>query len=189
MTGLLNMIKTVTGNYYLKRELPKGKRNKQLVNLNTAKKVGIVYQLDNDETYRLINNLVNFLQDKNIKVKALGYVKDKYLTQKYLPKMTYDFFYSKNLNWYNKPCGIYVKEFLNENFDIFIDLSLEEIYPIKYISGRTNAKLKVGRFDENNKEILDLMFGVDDKTDLEKFIGEITHYLTLINTQQDVKRN
>ena len=181
MTAVINKIKTLTARYHFKKEMAGQKRQKQFVSLANAKYIGIAYFLENDQTYSVVSSFVKTLQNSNIKVKAMGYVKDKYMTQRYLPKMTFDFFYDKDLNWFYKPGGTYVRDFLNDEFDIYIDLTLEEQLPIKYISGKTNARCKVARYCDSHKDIFDLLIKIEDGAGVDKLINEIHHYLTIIN--------
>jgi hypothetical protein len=181
MSGVIDRIKNITARYHFKKEMAGHKRHKQFVSLATAKYVGLAYYLDNDQTYSVVSSFVKSLQDKQIKVKAMGYVRDKYMTQRYLPKMTFDFFYEKDLNWFHRPGGNYVKDFLNEEFDIFIDLTIEEQMPIQYISGKANARFKVGRYCEANKDIFDMLIKVEEGSGIDRLINEINHYLTIIN--------
>ncbi len=181
MTGVINKIKNLTARYNLKKEMRGQERQKQFVGLSGAKYIGISYYLEDDQTYSVVSGFVKVLQEKNIKVKAMGYVKDKYLTQRYLPKITFDFFYDKDLNWFHKPSGTYVKDFLGEEFDIYIDLTMEEVIPVKYISGKATATFKVGRYCDSHNDIFDLLIKVDNSAGVDKLINEINHYLTIIN--------
>ena len=181
MTGVIDKIKNLTANYHFKKEMAGQKRQKQYVSLNNARHIGLAYYLDNDQTYSVVSSFVKSLQDKNIKVKAMGYVRDKYLTQRYLPKISFDFFYGKDLNWLDKPGGSYVKDFLHDEFDIFIDLTMEDQLPIRYISARARARFKVGRYCENNKDIFDMLIKLEEGAGIDRLINEINHYLTIIN--------
>lgn len=181
MTIIPAFFKDQYSNYVLNKEIPGPSRNKEAVNLSMARTVGIVYMLGTHEDYRSVEKFVRFLQDKDIRVKAMGYVRDKYLTRRYLPKLTYDFFYTRDLNWYHKPGGTYVKEFLKNRYDIFMDLSSGDIFPLRYLSAKATAKLKVGRYNEKNKAIFDLLIRSEKQQKMESYIQEVKHYLSVIN--------
>ncbi|MBU2650630.1 MAG: hypothetical protein KKA81_06835 [Bacteroidetes bacterium] len=181
MIKIPDFIKIPIGNFYLNKDISSLERKKKVINLDSAGSVGISYFLESDEDYLEIAEFVDFLHKKGIRVKAIGYVKDKFLTNRYLPKLTYDFVYEKDLNWYGKPGGMYVREFLKNNFDVFIDLSRGDLYPLKYIAANSRAGLKVGRNIPSNRAIFDLMISQEEPFLLKPFIKEVTHYLTIIN--------
>lgn len=172
-------------NFYQKRLIAKGPdtslSRKEVVNLSDAEKIGIVYFLENENIYREVSGFVKSLQEKKKKVQAIGLVKDKYLTQSFLPKLSYDFIYEKNLNWFGRPSGKYVDEFVRREFDILIDLSNGDSFPVRYIMSRTRAKTKIGFFNEKNKEILDLFIKTDNYSDVKQLIIQIEYYLSIIN--------
>ena len=172
-------------NYYRKRLIRKAPLSssviKQIVNLDEAMHIGIVYYLGNDKIYRNVSSFVKKLQDKKKRVYAFGFVRNKYLTQRYLPKLSYDFLYEKDLNWYSKPHGQYVDDFMKKEFDILIDLSNGNIFQLRYLMSRGTAKTKIGIFNEKNKEILDLFIKTDDISDVKQLINQIEYYLSIIN--------
>ncbi len=172
-------------NYYQNRLIKKvpisGSVKKQVVNLDKAMHVGVVYYLEDDNTHRDVSSFVKRLQDKKKRVYAFAFVKNKYLTRQYLPKLSYDYFYEKDLNWYGKPHGQYVEDFIKKEFDILIDLSDGNIFPIRYLISRATAKTKIGLFNEKNKEILDLFIKTDNISDVKQLINQIEYYLSIIN--------
>ena len=57
----------------------------------------------------------------------------------------FDFFSNEELNWYGKPQGMVIDNFLKEDFDILIDLTLTKFYPLTYLAVASPSKFKVGR--------------------------------------------
>ena len=60
-------------------------------------------------------------------------------------------------------------------------LSLSDIFPLQYIAALSKASLKVGRFAETHTDYYDLMIDMKPTTTSEEFLGQIQHYLTIIN--------
>lgn len=182
MISVPGFIRGPVGKYFLSKDALKTRRNKKFINLKDASSLAIVYYLKKDEDYTAVSDFVESLKKRGLRVKALGYVKDRHLTQKYLPKLTYDYFYDKDLNWFGKPGGNYVRDFLDKPFDVLVDLSSGETVPINFVTANSSARFKVGRFKQENQVLFDLMIK-QDYNDLKSFIKEVEHYLNIINNQ------
>jgi len=179
--NLIDKIKVFAGKYYLNQHKNNIIRNRKISNLDNAKTIGIVYILEDEATYNHITRFVKLLQDKQITVKAIGYFEGNIRPIYAIEKLSLDFYDKKDLNWFNKPSGSYVNDFMKMEFDILIDLSLVDIFQTKYISTLSKSKFKVGKGGEFNKEIFDLMIDINSKTSLDEFITLIIHYLSIIN--------
>ena len=170
------------GRYYYKKEQSRSSRQCRMTNLKEAKRIGILYTLDDVPDYDRVSAFVSRLQGDHKEVKALGFVKNKILVQRFLPKLSYDFFSTRDLTWFYKPVHRQVKDFIEKEFDLLIDLSLHDSFPLKYISGLSNALCRVGRFSEQNAEYYDLMIDLKPTMTSEDYLGQVQHYLTVINT-------
>jgi hypothetical protein len=123
------------------------------------------------------------LSEKGIKVKVACYTLQKFVPHYFIPKLLQDIFTFKEVNWKYIPVKPFVKDFLEEEYDILIDLSLLEHLPLLYLAANCKAGLKIGRFDENNQDFFDLMIELPANATLEYFIGQVTHYLNKINKE------
>ena len=168
------------GRYYYKKEQLQTNRNCQMTNLQDARKIGILYTLDDVPDYDRVCDFVSLLQGNHKEVKALGFVKNKNLIQRFLPKISYDFFSKRDLTWFYKPIHTQVKDFIEKEFDLLIDLSLHDNFPLKYISGLSKALLRVGSFSDENSDYYDLMIDLKPTMTTEEYLGQIQHYLTII---------
>ena len=113
-------------------------------------------------------------------VKALGFVNAKELSYCHVPKLQYDFFYKKDLNWYYKPQNYIIDNFIKKEHDILINLTDSSVIPIKYLVASSLAHFKIGIYEENY-EIYDLMISLTDDRSQQKLMNEIKHYINLIN--------
>ena len=181
---MLTSFRNKIGNYLLKRESATVGRNLKMVNLSHAKSIGIIYPLFDVPDYNQVMEFVTQLQKDKKGVKALGFVQEKELVNRFPPKLSYDFFSQSNLNWYGKSMNERVQDFVNKEFDILIDLSMDELMPIQYVVGISRARCKVGRFSEDNARYYDLMIKIQPTTTLREFISQVKHYLTIINTDE-----
>lgn len=177
-------IRTLIGNYFLKEELSKTGRERKMTNLRDARKIGILYTLDDVPEYDTVSEFVSRLQHDHKEVKALGFVKNKNLVSRFLPKLSYDFFSAKDINWCFKPIHTKVKDFIEKEFDILIDLSMKDSLPLKFISGLSMAHCRVGRFSDENTGCYDIMIDLNKPMSLNEYMLQIIHYLTVINNEE-----
>jgi hypothetical protein len=178
---MFGKIRTLIGKCRYKKEISKGVHDHKMVNLDAAKRIGILYTLDNVPAYEVISEFVTQLQHDQKEVKALGFVRNKNLISRFLPKLSYDFFSRRDINWFYKPIHSKVRDFIEKEFDILIDLSLQESFTLKYISGLSKAFCRVGRYSEENTANYDLLFYMNSSLPLNDYIKQITYYLTVIN--------
>jgi hypothetical protein len=177
-------LRTIAGNYFLKEELLKTGRERKITNLKDAKKIGVLYTLDDVPEYEIVSEFVSRLQHDHKEVKALGFVKNKNLVSRFLPKLSYDFFSKKDLNWFFKPFHSKVKDFIEKEFDILIDLTMKDSLPLKFISALSMAHCRVGRYSEANRVCYDIMIDLTKPMTLNEYILQIIHYLTVINNEE-----
>lgn len=178
--SILDNIKYKVGKLVLNQKLKSINRSVKVYNLYTAKSVGIIFNATNLDNYEITKSFQTSLSQRNIKVEALGFVDSKEIVDFYTARKGFSFFCKKNLNWYSKPKNPVVDEFMSHKYDILIDLSLEDHFPIRYILSLTEASFKVGRFVEGDSPY-DFMLDISKNKRLDFLIDQIKYYLTLIN--------
>ena len=150
------------GEFVLKRNLKHLKRNVKSCNIDDAKSIGILFNATNSASFETVKNLVKELSGKRRKIMVLGFIEGKHLIDHYLYRKGFEFFTRSHLNWYEKPKSEAVSEFIKEEFDILINLNLEESYPINYILSLSKASFKVGRLTQNH-QYLDFMIDIENE--------------------------
>ena len=179
---LLENVKRKIGNWVFQRELTNNKRIKEVCNLNDARSIGILYDATNEEDIIEIQPFVSYFFNLKKDVKALGYVNKKNLSYCHSPKLQYDFFYKKDLNWYYKPQNYIIKNFVNKEYDILINLCDSKTIPLKYLVASSIARFKIGRYEEDF-QIYDLMISLKNSSDNKELMNQIKHYIKLINNE------
>jgi hypothetical protein len=152
-------------------------------NLNDAKNIGLVYEIRSDDELFLkeLKAFLNSLLEKRKIINLIGYCHLKNIPSAYTKDYRFNTFSSKNLNIFGLPNFEPAESFINKDFDILIDLSKGNSVPIKYITTKSKAKFKVGRYQENNK-IYDLMIDTSKNDDNFAYcLEQIKHFLTQIN--------
>jgi hypothetical protein len=131
-----------------------------LCTLSEAKKIGILYDATEYISFEIVRDLVKQLSNNSISISVLGYVDNKKLIDHYLYRKGFDFFCKNDLNWYYKPVSSQTEEFINEPFDILINLSLDYLFPIHYIISASKATFKTGRYSLTDTS-LDFMIDIE----------------------------
>ena len=122
----LGKFKLKIGQSVFHRELTNNKRLKSVCNLDNAKSIGILYDATNEYQIKQIQPFISYFFDLKKDVKALGYVNAKKLSYCHTPKLQYDFFYLKDLNWYYKPQNYIIFLF----YKIIYNIILRFIIPV-----------------------------------------------------------
>ena len=177
--SIVTDIKHWFGNWKLKRSDLEQKRKRQVFNLSGANRITLLFDATDPKDIIKIKELVKLLSPGKELVSAMGFVNEKDKSFEHMSTLHFDFFSNEDLNWYGKPQGMIIDNFLKEEYDILIDLTLREFYPLTYMAVASPAKFKVGRCREDIN-VFDLT--IDNKKDqsLEVLIKEITHYLNRI---------
>ncbi len=155
-----NRIKAHMGRRALASRLKDQIRNPVICNIESAHHIGIIYNATEYVSFEIIRNLVRDLAQDSRKITVLGYVDSKKLIDHYLYRKGFDFFSRNDLNWYSKPVSSAVNHFMTEPFDILINLSLEDYYPIRFITALSPATFKVGKYTPDEL-YLDFMIDIE----------------------------
>lgn len=178
--SLLNRIRQIIWTAQFRRELSLTKRHRKYISLMDADNIGILYDASEEKNYDVVYNFVRILIEQQKKVKALGFVNNSIIPHYCHPRLSFDYFTLKDLNWYKKPVGHFVRDFISNEFDMIINLDVNNISQLTYITGVSIAHFKVGKFLEKNKECFDLMIDLKEQSSIETLLKEINHYLNIL---------
>jgi len=166
---------------FLLQQLNEMERERKQINLDSARTLALLYYLPDEATYKIVESILSRLTDINLKVRVVCYTDLKIIPHYFIPKISQDIITAKDINWRIQPQKPFVKEFINTEFDILIDLSLTDHLPLLYCAALSKARLKAGRFQEDHQLFYDLMIHTGPEETIESFAGQIIHYLSRIN--------
>jgi hypothetical protein len=158
--NLVNNFKSLVGERILLNHQKVHARVPACFTINDASNIGIIYNATENISFEIIKNLVKDISFDSKKVMVLGYVDSKNLIDNYLYRKGFDFFSRNDLNWYFRPITPGVTNFISEPFDLLINLSLDDHFPIRYITSLSSARFKAGRYSPDDK-CLDLMIDIE----------------------------
>lgn len=187
---LFDRLKEWMGIRRLLRDLPQD-RKPIARNLGLARKVAIVYVVEDEAAHNHVRNYVKRVKEELgiSNIMALGYSDQKVMPHFLHARLNFDAICQKDLNWYRIPQGNAVQNFMAEEFEILIDLTLEDRLPVQYILAKSRARFKVGRWSDSNKKILDMMIDMAGSRSLPQLIQQVHHYLLMVNAKPEPSLN
>ena len=179
--NLLRHLRDLAFEKQLKKDIANNEREHRQFNVDDVSSIGVLYHLTNEETDKMVNEFVDELKGKSRKVQVLGLYKDNYIPNYYIQKLTWFMLSPKTVNWYNKPIAPFAKSFCEEEFDLLIDLTLEDYNPLIYAGALSKAHFKAGRYTERNAKYYDLMIHSEQVETFPEFIQHVRHYISKVN--------
>ncbi|MDP4290428.1 MAG: hypothetical protein Q8908_05050 [Bacteroidota bacterium] len=165
----------------LKKDLSTFKRDHRQFNMNEVSTIGILYHFADEETDKLINEFVDGLKDGKRDVKVIGQSDDRSIPRYYVQKLSWFILNPRSVNWFYKPTAPFVQSFCEEEFDLLIDLSMDDYKPLIYTGLLSKAHFKVGRYTERNAKFYDLMIHSEQVQTLHDFIQHVRNYISKVN--------
>jgi hypothetical protein len=176
----LENTKSHLGERAIRRILKNRKRKVVSCSIDNAKKIGIIFNATHQVSFEIVKELVKNLSKNRKSIEVLGFVDSKHLIDHYLYRKGFDFFTQNQLNWYYKPKSENIDKFINKPFDILLDLSLDDPFPIRYILACSEAKFKAGRYSED-QEHLDFMIDIEkEKSTMNEIRSELAKNETIV---------
>jgi hypothetical protein len=173
-------IRHVAGRRMLRNEI-EPVRLRRGSNFQVAKTIGILYR-DMDLThYQNVHEYAQSLKKnfKSDRVVLLGFVDEK---SKKIPDWQKQlensgFFSWEDLNWHLRPIKN-VDKFIQQDFDILIDLSGGEELPLNFVLKESKAGMKVGLKGSRAGRYCDFTIDMGNQFGLDKFVEQLNLYLS-----------
>lgn len=150
------------------------KREKQVYNLDTAKTAGVLWMMDQKESFEKIQDR---LSKEGIKITDLCYFP---LRKAIIPEGINGFTRKQTNYWTEIPSAEMVNHFIHQKFDILIDLTVHKYFPLVYIAALSEANFKIG-YTGNAQNYFDLNIDFQTQPDAEQLADQIIYYLMRIN--------
>lgn len=169
-------------NFVIKKNLKKNTRNRIFTNLSDARKIGILYIVNNDNTTFTVEGFINKLRGNGKDTEVLGVMEYRMLDQtgnnnsiSNIPVIS-----KKESNWLGIPRSEKINSFLSHNYDIIFDFSNGRNFAVQYILSLARAKIIIGQETDHSGAFYDLIIKKSEETNLKDHIEIILHYLNQI---------
>lgn len=155
-------------------------RKKQLYNFQTASSAGILFDAGDIASFKDIKEFSKFLKSKNINNRLLGYIESKEVPDEMVLWDDCDIVSINEIDWLLKPKTEAALNFMDTEFNILFDLSLNHYFTMCYISKLSSANFKVGRYTDDDNDF-DFMIDIKKNPRVDYFIEQIKNYISILN--------
>jgi hypothetical protein len=180
---LLKKIRIRIGDAILKIKIARTKRKMHYSNLSVVKNIGIVWDASKIDEFACLSRFYQKMHESKTDVKIMGYYSGKILPNQFTAVRYLSLIKNDELNFFYHPVSNDTNKFVNNKFDVLIDINFEKLLPLQYISSLSNAGFKVGLFEsETGNTPFDLMMDLKSPVNVEDYLNQVVHYLEMINS-------
>ena len=156
----------------LSQEISKLKRTPIIRNIDDIRKIGVIWQPSQKEAVNYLRNYFN----KNHIVFRTYCVFDELAN----PVSANNTLTTNDLNWWGVPKPEKTQDFMQANFDVLLNIALQQNYVLDYITALTVADFKIGCSpDEQN--YFDLNINIGENQDTMFLVEQQIFYLAQLN--------
>ncbi|MFY9151464.1 MAG: hypothetical protein WAO52_05585 [Prolixibacteraceae bacterium] len=166
-------LKSKIANRILDSKLSSVVREKKVFNLDSAKTAGILWEIDQKEAFDLVESE---LKNAGIDTVGLCYSHSKKVV---IPE-DINGFTRKHSNWTHIPKAEFTEDFIQQKFDILIDLTGQKYFQIIYITALSVAAFKIG-YSGKSANYFDLNIEFKEQPEPGQLAEQILYYLKRIN--------
>jgi len=167
-------LKSRIANRILNSRLSSVSREKKVFNLDTAKTAGIIWEIDQKESFDLVEKE---LKNAGIKPAGLCYFPTK---KAVIPEEINGFSKKQTTWWIEIPKAELVEKFIHQKFDILIDLTGQKCFPLAFVTALSEATFKIG-YAGYSTNYFDLNIEFGEQPETSKLADQILYYLKRIN--------
>ena len=177
MKKIFNRFRLQSGFARLKQEISKMSRKNRSVSLSSAQNIGILVPIQNEKELQEAEILATQLKKEHKKVKLMGFLFDK--TIKLSSNSNIEIISPEDIEWNYVPKNEKIVNFINNEFDMLINLCTEVCFPLIYITALSKSLFKVGAYDKRNSAFFDFMVETQQHS-ISGFSVELKYYLDKI---------
>ncbi len=175
--NLVDQVKKISGNLVLKQAIAKGMAAAETISFEKATKFGILFYARTEAEMVAVTDLISFLWEHKKTSIILGATIGFPVAKSRLTNMNFTQLKEEEFDWRNIPRGYRILNFLDNDFDILIDLTQEDYLPVTYLLALSKSKIKVGRYDRNSHGLYHFMLDTWQKPDIFNFTDQVKQYL------------
>jgi hypothetical protein len=169
-------LKLKLANRILNSKIKLVSREKKIFNLDEAQTAGILWETNQDEAFHFIETK---LQSSGITTTGLCYSPKR---KTVIPVDVQYFTKQQTHLLFEIPKTKVVDDFICQKFDILIDLTRQDSFPVVYTTALSQASFKVG-YSGKAVNYFDLNIDFSETPDAGKLAKQILYYLERINKE------
>jgi hypothetical protein len=129
---LFEKIRLKIGDTILRNKIALSKRKAHFLNINEVKNIGIVWDASITEDFICLSKFYQKMHENKTDVKIMGYFPGKSLPNQYTAIRYLSVIKKEELNLFYHPVSPETNAFINNRFDILIDLNFKKLVPLQY---------------------------------------------------------
>jgi HSP90 family molecular chaperone len=181
---LFKNIRLKIGQAILSKKMAKTKRKVFYSNFSQIRKIGIVWDATNTTDFSSLSRFYQKMHEKNIEVSILGYFQGNELPDKYTALRYLTCLKKKELNYFYIPLSTEATSFIQNRFDVLIDVNFNKIFTLNYLTILSESAFKVGLFESDKIDSpFDLMIEIKSPVSTENYLDQVVHYLDMIEAE------
>lgn len=178
--SFIENLKTKIGKYRLMSSLAKRNPMRHIPAFHEIQEIAIIYQADQKSEDQLINQFAQHLREQGKKVMLLGFVNQKQLSHQYKFHITQEYIWKESLDFFNLPNTSKIHGFIQQPFDLLMNLHPDFCLPLAAISSYSKAKTRIGIHYPGAESFNEIL--IDGKFNSLFDAGlQMEHYLKIVN--------
>ncbi len=166
-------LKSKFARQFLSSKLSSVSREKKVLNLDSAQTAGILWEINQRESFEYIEKE---LIKSGIKPFGLCYSQSR----KVIIPEGINGFSRKQTSWSEIPKLALVEDFIHQKFDLLIDLTRQNFFPLVYVTALSEATFKIGSSGFATS-YFDLDIEFKEQPETSQLTEQILYYLRRIN--------
>ena len=165
---------------FLKKEQQRQRRRMQSFNLDTAQRIGLLFNATDLDDRQMVMRYAESLKKNGKRVRLLGF----FDTEQRDPNFTFLHYNKKQFDWALRPRSEDVQKFMDTPFDLLLNVEPATHLHSEYVAMLSKASIKVGPITTNT-DCYDLMIDAADKKNVRAFLDQIESLLMKTNTAHE----
>jgi hypothetical protein len=157
------------------------KRKRTVHTLETAKRIGLLFDATNEAKRREVSALSKTLVQRGKTVQLLGFINVKNPVE----NIDFEHFTAKEVSWFHQVKSEKALRFARENFDLLLCINPDGALVVDWLAVSSQAAMKIGIATEQTNDY-DVQLDIPAGKNLDFFISQLETYL---NTLTNVKKN
>jgi Family of unknown function (DUF6913) len=162
-------------NYKTKKANKSNKGLRESVSYRSTKRIGIIFCNDEQKKLNDVDKLSDLLKKDGKKVKIIA--QENKSGFKHLP---YDTFNDDDFSFWGKFIGKPINDFVTTDYDFLICLDDQPNHMISSILANSQAKCRIGKFEESNESIFEMMLE-NTANNNHDWVDSIYEYIKIIS--------
>jgi hypothetical protein len=169
------------GNGILSRKIDKTKRKVYYSSFSQVKSIGIVWDASKPSEFVNLSRFHQRMNELNVDVRIFGFFPGKNLPDQYTAIRYLSCIRKDEINVFYQPLSPEAEKFINNPFDILIDVNFNKLFPLNYVTALSKARFKIGLSDGDNiNSPFNLILELKNPVDIDQYLNQSIHYLEMI---------